>query len=91
MQQHPNASYGVTLRIETGGVPGTLGRVCTAIGQTGGVIGAIDLVRSRGGTNVRDISIAARDRQHEVLIVIAFASRRSSTARSNSISAARSR
>src|ERR1051326_5976016 len=69
MQQHPNASYGVTLRIETGGVPCTLGRVCTAIGQTGGVIGAIDLVRSRGGTNVRDISIAARDRQHEVLIV----------------------
>jgi malate dehydrogenase (oxaloacetate-decarboxylating) len=69
MPQHPNASYGVTLRIETCGIPGTLGRITTAIGQTGGVIGTIDLVSAQTGTNVRDISVAARDREHEALII----------------------
>jgi malate dehydrogenase (oxaloacetate-decarboxylating) len=69
MRQHPTASYGVTVRIETYGAPGTLGRVATAIGQTGGVIGTIDLVSVSGGTHLRDISVAARDREHEALIV----------------------
>jgi hypothetical protein len=33
MRSHPNASYSVTLRVETHGAPGRLGRIATAIGQ----------------------------------------------------------
>jgi malate dehydrogenase (oxaloacetate-decarboxylating) len=69
MSPHPNASYSVILRVVTHGTPGTLGRITSAIGQTGGIIGTIDLVSVRGGTNVRDICVAASDREHEALIV----------------------
>ena len=69
MQLQPSASYSITLRIETSGVPGTLGRVTSAIGETGGVVGAIDLVSVGSGRNVRDITVSARSHDHEQLIV----------------------
>ena len=69
MQLQPSASYSITLRIETAGVPGTLGRVTSAIGETGGIVGAIDLVSVGGGRNVRDITVSARNHDHEQLIV----------------------
>ena len=69
MPLQPSASYSITLRIETAGVPGTLGRVTSAIGETGGVVGAIDLVSVTGGRNVRDITVSARSHEHEQLIV----------------------
>src|SRR5262249_34974385 len=65
----PNASYSIMLRLETHGTPGTLGRIATAIGQTGGVIGNIDLVSASAGTNVRDITVAASDREPEAQII----------------------
>src|SRR5215212_9631760 len=65
---HPTASYSVTLRIETQGVPGTLGKVTSAIGETGGVIGAIDIVSSAPGCITREITIAASDDAHEQTI-----------------------
>jgi malate dehydrogenase (oxaloacetate-decarboxylating) len=69
MQLQPSASYSISLRIETAGVPGTLGRVTSAIGETGGVVGAIDLVSVGVGRNVRDITVSARDHDHELLII----------------------
>src|SRR5215211_4003054 len=60
----PSASYSLTLRTELSGRPGTLGRVATAIGDEGGDIDAIDIVRAGKGVVVRDITVACRDERH---------------------------
>ncbi len=65
----PSASYSFILRTETSNTPGLLGRVATAIGQEGGDIGAIDIVRAGGGKMVRDLTVAARDEAHAEEIV----------------------
>jgi malate dehydrogenase (oxaloacetate-decarboxylating) len=65
----PSASYSFILRTETSDRPGTLGRVTTAIGEEGGDIGAIDIVRVRGGKMIRDLTVAARDEAHADTIV----------------------
>src|ERR671929_225341 len=57
----PSASYSLTIRLELSGRPGTLGRVTTAIGEAGGDIDAIDIVRAGRGVVVRDITVACRD------------------------------
>ena len=43
--QSPSASYSLTVRLEITNRPGMLGRVTSAIGKSGGDIGAIDLVQ----------------------------------------------
>jgi hypothetical protein len=43
------------LRVELPDVPGSLGRVATAIGEAGGDIEAIEIVEKRGGTAVDDV------------------------------------
>ena len=65
----PSASYSFILRTETSDRPGMLGRVTTAIGEEGGDIGAIDIVRVGGGKMVRDLTVAARDEAHAEEIV----------------------
>jgi malate dehydrogenase (oxaloacetate-decarboxylating) len=65
----PSASYSFILRTETSNRPGTLGRLTTAIGDEGGDIGAIDIVRVGGGKMVRDLTVAARDEAHAESIV----------------------
>ena len=69
MLLQPSASYSFILRTETSDRPGTLGRVTTAIGEEGGDIGAIDIVRVGGGRMVRDLTVAARDEAHAETIV----------------------
>src|SRR5919202_1170811 len=64
VELQPSASYGLTLRLELSTRPGTLGRVTTAIGEAGGDIDAIDIVRTGGGVIVRDITVACRDEAH---------------------------
>src|SRR5919107_1874359 len=41
----PSASYSITMRVRLPQQPGTFGRVASTIGETGGILGAIDLVR----------------------------------------------
>jgi malate dehydrogenase (oxaloacetate-decarboxylating) len=65
----PSASYSFILRTETSDRPGTLGRVTTAIGEEGGDIGAIDIVRVGHGKMIRDLTVAARDEAHADTIV----------------------
>jgi malate dehydrogenase (oxaloacetate-decarboxylating) len=60
----PSASYSLTLRLELSSRPGTLGRVTMAIGDEGGDIDAIDIVRTGRGVVVRDITVACRDEAH---------------------------
>ena len=65
----PSAGYTLTLRVNLQNVPGTLGRLTTAIGAAGGDIGGIDLVEHRGTIVVRDIAVKARSEEHGDQIV----------------------
>ncbi len=64
-----SASYSLTLRAELENQPGALGRVTSAIGEVGGDIGAIDIVRVAAGHIIRDITINARNEDHGRQIV----------------------
>ncbi len=69
----PSAGYTLTLRVNLVNVPGTLGRLTTAIGAVGGDIGAVDLVEHRGTVVVLEIAVKARDEAHGRAIVDAAA------------------
>jgi len=60
----PNVSHSVTIRVELGNVPGTLGRLTTAIGDAGGNILGVDLVEADPSYIVRDITVLASDPEH---------------------------
>lgn len=59
-----SASYSTTLRVELPNEPGALARVLTAIAQTRGMLGAIDIVRMHKDVSVRDVTVNARDAEH---------------------------
>src|SRR3954469_3982901 len=65
----PSASYSFTMRIELRQVPGAFAAVANAIGQSGAMLGAIDLVRvdQRGAT--RDVTVACVDAEHGQRVV----------------------
>ena len=65
----PSAGYTLTLRVNLKNVPGTLGRLTTAIGRAGGDLGAVDLVEHRGKIVVRDLTVKCRDEAHSQQIV----------------------
>ena len=49
----PSASYSFTMRIRARQSPGAFARVAAAVGETGAILGAIDLVRVEGATEER--------------------------------------
>jgi malate dehydrogenase (oxaloacetate-decarboxylating) len=53
----PSAQYSLTLRVEIDDLPGMLGKVASAIGEAGGTIGAVDLVRVDQGRMIRDVTV----------------------------------
>jgi malate dehydrogenase (oxaloacetate-decarboxylating) len=55
----PSAQYSLTIRVEIGNKPGMLGRVAGAIGEAGGVIGAVDIVDLQDDKLIRDITVDA--------------------------------
>jgi malate dehydrogenase (oxaloacetate-decarboxylating) len=65
----PSAGYTLTLRVNLENVPGTLGRLTSAIGRAGGDLGAVDLVEHRGKLLVRDLTVKCRDEAHGQAIV----------------------
>jgi len=71
MRTTPSPSYSITLRLEIVNQVGMFGKIATAIGETGGDIGAVDIVRVGKGAIVRDITVNARDEAHEKDIVAA--------------------
>ena len=60
----PSASYSITVRARLRQEPGAFARVAAAIGETGAILGAIDLVRVERGEVVRDVTIACVDAAH---------------------------
>jgi malate dehydrogenase (oxaloacetate-decarboxylating) len=65
----PSASYSLTIRIVVPSAPGSFARVAAAIGEAGGDLGAIDLVRAGREGTVRDITVNAGDSEHGKRIV----------------------
>jgi malate dehydrogenase (oxaloacetate-decarboxylating) len=61
----PSSSYSTIIRIELDRKPGMLGEVASAIGSVGGVIGDITIVKRTRHKTVRDITVDARDQEHE--------------------------
>jgi len=74
MSALPNASYSLTLRLKLPNRAGTLGAVTTAIGRTGGNIGAIDIVGVGQGFVLRDLTVDAASSRHGEEIVDAVRS-----------------
>ncbi len=68
---HLSASFSATIRVSLADDPGSFARVAQAIGDAGGSLGAIDLVRADGGTKVRDVTVEASDADHLERIVAA--------------------
>ncbi|MDQ3814380.1 MAG: NAD-dependent malic enzyme [Armatimonadota bacterium] len=61
----------MTLRIEYANVLGMIGRITSTIGEHGGDIGAIDIVKSTRQTITRDITFTAADYEHGQQIIAA--------------------
>ena len=78
----PTATYSITLRAQYPNKPGMLGRIASTIGEAGGDIGAVDLVRTSRVTIVRDIIIGARDDEHGRCILEAVRALKGVTIRS---------
>jgi malate dehydrogenase (oxaloacetate-decarboxylating) len=60
----PSASYSITIRVRLKQRPGAFARVAAAIGDTGAILGAIDLVRVERGEVVRDVTMSCVDAGH---------------------------
>ncbi|MBI4544716.1 MAG: NAD-dependent malic enzyme, partial [Gemmatimonadetes bacterium] len=69
MKAHPSAQFSATLRVRLENQPGTFGRLAGAIGDAGGLLDAIDLVRVERGTKIRDVTVLAADAAHVEEIV----------------------
>ena len=66
---HLSASYSATFRVRLSDSPGTFARVAQAVGDAGGSLGAIDLVRVERRTKVRDVTVQASSADHLHAIV----------------------
>jgi malate dehydrogenase (oxaloacetate-decarboxylating) len=69
MTHFPSPSYSVTIRLEIESRIGIFALIATAISQAGGDLGSIDIVRVEKGKMVRDVTVNARDEEHEKEIV----------------------
>src|SRR3954464_15339945 len=65
----PSASYSLTMRVSVPHTPGSFAQVAAAVGEAGGMLGAIDLVRQSRGLSVRDVTVNASDSLHGQRIV----------------------
>lgn len=68
-EYQPSASNSITVRLEIQNEPGMLAKVTSVIGEEGGNIGAIDIVRAGEDLLVRDITINTRNDEHAEQIV----------------------
>jgi malate dehydrogenase (oxaloacetate-decarboxylating) len=71
MATTPTAAFSITLDCRLDNVPGTLGRLCSAIGDAGGNIGALDGFDVRGSELRRCLVVHCRDEAHQHKVVAA--------------------
>jgi malate dehydrogenase (oxaloacetate-decarboxylating) len=67
----PSAQYRLTIRVKLDDAHGILGHVTSAIGEAGGIVGAVDLVEVDGNHSLRDIVVDGTGKDHWELIVAA--------------------
>ncbi|TMK98442.1 MAG: NAD-dependent malic enzyme [Actinobacteria bacterium] len=72
MSATPSAQYRLTIRVKIDDAHGALGALTGAIGEAGGVVGAVDLVEVDGPQSLRDIVVDASDREHWAQIISAI-------------------
>lgn len=72
MEAIPSASYSLTIRVEYPHRAGALGQIMTAIGEAGGIVGAVDIVRMGQKRSIRDVTVNARDSEHGRRIIQAI-------------------
>ncbi len=72
MSATPSAQYRLTIRVKLEDSQGILGRLTSAIGEAGGIVGAVDLVEVDGGHSLRDIIVDASGREHWARILEAI-------------------
>ncbi len=72
MSATPSAQYRLTIRVKLDDSQGILGLLTTAIGEAGGIVGAVDLVESDGSYSLRDIVVDASGRKHWQQILAAI-------------------
>ncbi|HXN36921.1 MAG TPA: NAD-dependent malic enzyme [Solirubrobacteraceae bacterium] len=72
MSATPSAQYRLTIRVKLDDSQGMLGLLTTAIGEAGGIVGAVDLVESDGNYSLRDIVVDASGRDHWQQILAAI-------------------
>ena len=65
----PSPCYSITIRLEIPNQVGLFGKIATVIGERGGDVGAVDIVKVGKGVIVRDFTVNARDERHEKDIV----------------------
>jgi len=68
-EYQPSASNSITIRVVIANRPGMLAKVTSVIGEKGGNIGAIDIVRAEQDELTRDITINTRSDDHAQSIV----------------------
>lgn len=69
MLRTTSPSYSITLRVEIDNKIGMFARIATAIGEAGGDLGSVDIVKVKKGKLIRDITVNARNERHEKEIV----------------------
>lgn len=67
-----SASNAITVRLRLNHTPGLLAQVTAAIADSGGNIGAIDIIRVEGKSIIRDITIDTTDEEHAEIICTAI-------------------
>ena len=69
MSATPSAQFRLTIRVNIDDAHGTLGHLTSAIGDAGGIVGAVDLVEVDGSHSLRDIVVDASGKDHWERIV----------------------
>ena len=67
--RHPSSSFSASLRVHLDNHPGAFAGLAQAIGDAGGLLDAIDLVRVEDGKKIRDVTVLASDEAHLARIV----------------------
>ncbi len=65
----PTATYTFSFQAQYPNKPGMLAQIASAVGDCGGNIGDIDVIKSTGTTILREVSVQARDSDHAQEIV----------------------
>lgn len=71
---HHSPGYSMAVRMKYQDIPGLLGRITSAIGNEDGLIGAVDVVDTKGDRIIRDVTFSASDVPHGERIIAALRS-----------------